>query len=101
MMNLKPLLIDPDNLTNMPTLPKEIVDEIFTLDNRYKKIEDSEGKKIGEIHYQRRQEVRKLRFELMELLNHAEDFRLEDIKRVLKNQAVLVEEMEEKSRNGG
>lgn len=83
----------------MPTLPQEIIDEIFALDERYKKIEDNDGGKTGEIHFQRRQEVRRLRMDLMELLTHAEDLGFEEIKRRLRHQATLLKQMEEEFRN--
>lgn len=80
-------------------ITEELVREIFELDNRYKKIEDSESGKTGDIHFQRRQEVRKLRFELMELLPHTKALDFEDIKRKLGHQAILLERMEEESNN--
>lgn len=91
-------------LNSHMTLPQEIIDEIDVLDARYKIIEDGEGGKEGEIHFKRREEIRRLRLELYEpvnrsLLNPKKVLCLEEIRRKLRHQTILLEKMEEETGN--
>lgn len=83
----------------MPSLPQKTIDEIFHLDDRYKIIEDSERFKEGDVHHLRHQEIRRLRMDLMELLNYHEKLYPEEIERKLQHQTILLEKMEEESNN--
>lgn len=75
-------------------ITEELVAKIFELDQRYKKVEDTERKQEGGDHHLRYQEAKQIRMDLMRLLNQIEGMNFNGVERELEIQATKIEDME-------